>query len=176
MQEQHELLLERARLHAGQHENGSYEQYGHSNGHSHAGPSGEDAEEDPILLHVLEAAGAEVEKLGEQLAAAQRGFARVRHFFGVPKSVADDALLPLFASFLDAYKRAIPPPKAEKKAAPRRFTVQPGASRKESAAASANSGSGDGHTAMSGAVVAGADASLHTPHPADGVPIRIRKT
>ena len=56
MQEQHELLLERARLHAGQHENGSYEQYGHSNGHSHAGPSGEDAEEDPILLHVLEAA------------------------------------------------------------------------------------------------------------------------
>ena len=44
---------------------------------------------------------------------------------------------PLFASFLDAYKRAIPPPKAEKKAAPRRFTVQPGASRKESAAASA---------------------------------------
>ena len=56
MQEQHELLLERARLHAGQHENGSYEQYGHSNGHGHAGPSGEDAEEDPILLHVLEAA------------------------------------------------------------------------------------------------------------------------
>ena len=56
MQEQHELLLERARLHAGQHENGSYEQYGHSNGHSHAGPSGEDAEEDPILLHVREAA------------------------------------------------------------------------------------------------------------------------
>ena len=45
-----------------------------------------------------------------------------------------------------------------------------------SAAASASSGSGDGHTAMSGAVVAGADASLHTPQPADGVPIRIRKT
>ena len=90
-----------------------------------------------VMAAFAEAAGAEVEKLGEQLAAAQRGFARVRHFFGVPKSVADDALLPLFASFLDAYKRAIPPPKAEKKAAPRRFTVQPGASRKESAAASA---------------------------------------
>ena len=90
-----------------------------------------------VMAAFAEAAGAEVEKLGEQLAAAQRGFARVRHFFGVPKSVADDALLPLFASFLDAYKRAVPPPKAEKKAAPRRFTVQPGASRKESAAASA---------------------------------------
>ena len=72
----------------------------------------------PTMAAFAEEASAEVEKLRDQLKAAERGFAVVRHFFGVPKSVADDGMLPLFAAFLDAFKRAVPPPKVEKKPAP----------------------------------------------------------